>query len=82
MDKSEMIKAAQAVLFASGESVSTQRLSEVFELTKKETDKLMEDVITYIDKCQWFWLAKVRSSLEINQVVENFFKKMSKKFGG
>ena len=50
MDRSDMIKAAEAVLFASGESVSTQRLSEVFEISKKETDKLMCDVIEHIEK--------------------------------
>lgn len=45
-----MIKAAEAILFANGESVSLQRIIEVFEITKKEAQKLMDDVVEHIEK--------------------------------
>ncbi len=44
-----MIKAAEAVLFASGESISIERIAEVFEITKKEALKLMDEVIAHIE---------------------------------
>ncbi len=43
-----MIKAVEAVLFASGESVSIDRISTVFEISKKETEKLMGEVVEHI----------------------------------
>lgn len=43
-----MIKAIEAVLFASGEPVSIERIADLFELSKKETEKLMNEVIEHI----------------------------------
>ena len=48
MDKSQMIKAAEAVLFASGEPISKERLSSLFEISSKETERLMVEVIEHI----------------------------------
>lgn len=71
MDKSEMIKAAEAVLFASGESVSTQRLSEIFEITKKETDKLMEDVTLHVENADLgFQVLRLDDSYQLATKVE------------
>ncbi len=48
MDKKELIKAVEAVLFAGGEPISLQRIAAVFELREKEAAKLMNDVETHI----------------------------------
>ena len=49
MDKKELIKAAEAVIFSSGEPLAVSRLSEVFELNKKQTEALIEDVISHLN---------------------------------
>ncbi len=49
MDKTQIIKAIEAVLFASGEPVSIERISALFEISKKETEKLMGEVIAHIE---------------------------------
>lgn len=48
MDKNELIKAAEAVIFSSGEPVSVKRIAEVFELTPKKADELMAQVAEHI----------------------------------
>lgn len=44
-----MIKAAEAVLFASGEPVSAEKISALFEINKKESQKLMGEVASHIN---------------------------------
>ena len=66
MDKPQMIKAAEAVLFASGESVSIQRIIEVFEITKKEAQKLMDEVIEHIENADLgFQVLRLEDSYQI-----------------
>lgn len=48
MSDKEMIKAAEAVIFAAGEPISTARLSEIFGLTSAKTDELINGVIKHI----------------------------------
>ena len=43
-----MIKAVEAVLFVSGEPISIDRISALFEISKKETEKLMSEVVSHI----------------------------------
>ena len=50
MDKKELIKAIEAVLFAGGEPISIDRICTVFELREKEAKKVMEEVIGHIEK--------------------------------
>ncbi len=52
MDRKEMIKAAEAVIFSSGEPISVSRLAEVFEISVKETEKLISDVCEHIDSSE------------------------------
>ena len=51
MEKKELIKAIEAVLFAGGEPITADRISTVFELREKETVKIMEEVIKHINDC-------------------------------
>ncbi|MCH5201813.1 MAG: SMC-Scp complex subunit ScpB [Oscillospiraceae bacterium] len=44
MDNQEMKRAAEAILFAAGDSVDLQRLTEALELTPKKTENLMEEL--------------------------------------
>lgn len=46
--KDNIIKAAEAVIFSSGEPVSVARLGEVFELTPKKTEELINAVQQHI----------------------------------
>lgn len=48
MDKNELIKAIEAVLFAGGEPVSKDRIATVFGLKDKETERIMQEVIEHI----------------------------------
>lgn len=50
MDKPEMIKAVTAVLFSGGEPVSADRLADVFEITPKQVEKLMNEVGERLEK--------------------------------
>ncbi len=50
MERTELIKAIEAVLFAGGEPISAARLATVFELREKEIIKLMEEVKSHISK--------------------------------
>jgi len=49
MNRNEMIKAAEAVIFSSGEPIAVSRLAEVFELGPKETEKLVSEVIEHVE---------------------------------
>ncbi len=49
MDRKELVKAAEAVIFSSGEPIALSRLGEVFELTPKETEKLISEVCEHVD---------------------------------
>lgn len=44
MGNQEMKRAAEAILFAAGDSVDLQRLAEALELTPKKTENLMEEL--------------------------------------
>lgn len=50
MDKKELTKAIEAVLFAGGEPISIDRICTVFELREKEAKKVMDEVIGHIEK--------------------------------
>ncbi len=50
MERAELIKAIEAVLFAGGEPLSKERIGTVFELNVKETEKVMQEVIDHIEK--------------------------------
>ena len=50
MQNKELIKAAEAVIFSSGEPIAISRLSEVFELTPKKTEELLKSVIEHINE--------------------------------
>ncbi|MBE6781523.1 MAG: SMC-Scp complex subunit ScpB [Ruminococcaceae bacterium] len=50
MQNKELVKAAQAVIFSSGEPLAISRLSEIFELTPKKTEELVSLVAEDIDK--------------------------------
>lgn len=65
MDKTELIKAAQAVIFSSGEPITINRISEVFELSNKEALTLLEDVALSIEKADLgFKLIKLDDSYQ------------------
>lgn len=49
MERMELIKAVEAVLFAGGEPISIGRIAEVFELREKDARQLLEDVITHVN---------------------------------
>lgn len=49
MDRSELIKACEAVLFAGGEPISIDRIATVFELREKEAYKLLDEVKAHIE---------------------------------
>ncbi len=51
MERAQLVKAIEAVLFAGGEPVSVERISTVFELKEKETIKIMQEVIDHVEKC-------------------------------
>lgn len=66
MNKNEMIKAAEAVIFSSGEPIAVSRLAEVFELSPKETEKLVSDVIEHVNTCDLgFKIIKLEDHLQI-----------------
>ena len=66
MDRKEMIKAAEAVIFSSGEPIAVARLSEVFELSGKETEKLIADVCEHIVSCDLgFKIIKLDDQVQI-----------------
>ena len=50
MNKKEMIKAVEAVLFAGGEPIGLDRIAAVFELREKDAAKLMQDVMNHIEE--------------------------------
>ncbi len=49
MERIELIKAVEAVLFAGGEPISLGRISEVFELREKDARQLLDEVITHVN---------------------------------
>ena len=48
MDK-QLIKACEAVIFSSGEPITASRIQEVFELSAKDTEKLIKAVAEHIE---------------------------------
>ena len=57
MQKQDMIKAAEAVLFAGGEPVSLERIAAVFEIKHSAAAKLMDEVIEHIAKSDLGFIA-------------------------
>ena len=51
MVNNEMVKACEAVFFASGDPVSVKRISEIFEINLQEAKSLVEKVIEHIGGC-------------------------------
>ena len=49
MDNNELIRACEAVIFSSGEPISIKRIAEVFELSAKKAETLIEQVKEHID---------------------------------
>lgn len=52
MEKKELIKAIEAVLFAGGEPVGIDRICTVFELKEKEAVKIMAEVREHVEKSE------------------------------
>ena len=50
MTKTELVKAFEAVLFASGESLSIDRFTQVFEITPNKTVEIMEMLAEKLEK--------------------------------
>lgn len=50
MDKNELIRACEAVIFSSGEPISVKRLAEVFEITNKQAEELVSKVESHINE--------------------------------
>lgn len=48
MDNTELIRACEAVIFSSGEPISIKRIAEVFELSVKKAENLIEQVKEHI----------------------------------
>lgn len=51
MDKNELIRACEAVIFSSGEPISVKRIAEVFELNTKKAEELVCSVDEHIKSC-------------------------------
>lgn len=51
MNDKKIISAAEAVIFSAGEPIAISRLAEVFELTPKKTEELVESVAVHIEEC-------------------------------
>ena len=65
MDK-KLIKACEAVIFSSGEPIAASRIQEVFELSAKDTDKLITAVAEHIDTADMgFKLIRLDDSVQI-----------------
>lgn len=63
---SKLIKAAEAVIFSSGEPISVKRLAEIFELSPKKADELVGEVIEHIEKCDLgFMVIRLDDSLQL-----------------
>ena len=50
MNKEQSIKALEAVLFASGEPMSIDRLSQIFEIKPEKTEKLLDELALKLDE--------------------------------
>lgn len=50
MDNIELVRACEAVIFSSGEPISVKRIAEVFELTPKKTEELINSVDEHISQ--------------------------------
>ena len=50
MDKNELVRACEAVIFSSGEPISVKRLAEVFEITNKKAEELVRLVEEHISQ--------------------------------
>ncbi len=59
MERKELIKAIEAVVFAGGEPVSVDRIATVFEMSVKETEKVMNEVAEHIETSD-FGIALIR----------------------
>ncbi len=66
MDKKELIKAVEAVIFSSGEPISVKRIYEVFELTPKKTEEIISAVEEHIVSCDLgFTLIRLEDHLQL-----------------
>lgn len=66
MENKELIKAIEAVLFASGEPISVGRIAEVFELTLKESRDVLSQVCDHIKSADFgFTVVKLDDSYQL-----------------
>ncbi len=66
MDKMELIKAVEAVVFSSGEPIPMGRIAEAFELSGKEAKTLIEEVKEHIIKADLgFTLVSLDDSVQL-----------------
>ena len=66
MDKNELIRACEAVIFSSGEPISVKRLAEVFELSAKKAEDLVKAVEEHIkDSNLGFELLRLDDSVQL-----------------
>ena len=50
MKKDEILAALEAVLFSSGEPMSIDRLSQIFEIKPEKTEKLLDELAQRLDE--------------------------------
>ena len=50
MNKQELVSALEAVLFSSGDPISIERLSQIFEIRPEEVEKAAEDLAKKLDE--------------------------------
>lgn len=66
MDNTELIKAAEAVLFSSGEPLSIGKIGEIFELNAKQSRDIMEKVCDHIRNADLgFTVLKLEDSFQL-----------------
>ena len=50
MNKQELVSALEAVLFSSGDPISIERLSQIFEIKPEAVEKAAEDLARKLDE--------------------------------
>ena len=66
MENSELIRAVEAVIFASGEPISNAKLAEIFEVTFKQAEKLALNAMEHILEANLgFAIIKLEDSYQI-----------------
>ena len=78
MTKNELVKAFEAVLFASGEPLSIDRFTQVFEITPTKTVEIMECLLKSLKRtiaALSLYVLIMHISLQPNRNTANILKK-------